>query len=71
MIHGPDWTQFSTSSAASERFPLRLELGDALRQEVVANFGAAQEEAAPGLAERGDDALVASGTYFYFVDTFG
>jgi hypothetical protein len=46
-------------------------LTGALWQEVVANFGAAKEEAVPSLAEGGDDALVASGAYFYLLDTLG
>ena len=44
-------------------------LVDALGQEVVANIGAAQEEAVPILADGGDDALVAPGAYFYLVNT--
>src|SRR5690242_7226265 len=58
-------------STASERFRLRLVLIGALGQEVVADTGAVQEKAVPGLAERGEDALVAPDTYFYLVDALG
>jgi hypothetical protein len=43
----------------------------ALRQEVVADTGADQEKTVPGLADGGDDALVAPDAYFYLVNALG